>query len=262
MDCREIKEILEAYALGAAEPQEAAALEEHVADCLRCWEELNEAQRAAALLAFSVPLEEPPPSLRQALLHRAKREAEAAGRGTSLRAALRRLLPVGALALGAAGAAALGFALFLQAEMSDLQAEKDSLARQVQEAQARVVQQEEIITLLAAPDAQELVMAPASPRYDATAIYYWSSSSRKGFIVCNRLPRLGEGQVYQVWLWTEDGHVSAGTFESWDGTAQLLIDLSGMREPPTAIGITIEPTGGSEAPSGERILYAALPGGR
>ncbi len=56
MKCEQVRDLLDAYALGAAEADEANALEEHVADCVRCWSSLNEAQRAAASIALSTVL--------------------------------------------------------------------------------------------------------------------------------------------------------------------------------------------------------------
>lgn len=71
MDCREVAELLDAYALGAAEREEDLAVREHVADCVRCWDELTDAQRTAALLALAVPLQHAGPSLRQRVIVRA-----------------------------------------------------------------------------------------------------------------------------------------------------------------------------------------------
>ncbi|KKL49061.1 hypothetical protein LCGC14_2319290, partial [marine sediment metagenome] len=68
MDCDQVGELLDAYALGAAEADEAARLEEHVADCVRCWSSLNEAQQAAAAIALSTAFQRAPASLRNRIL--------------------------------------------------------------------------------------------------------------------------------------------------------------------------------------------------
>ncbi|KKK90842.1 hypothetical protein LCGC14_2718940 [marine sediment metagenome] len=73
MDCEQIRDLLDAYSLGAAEEHEAAVLEEHVADCVRCWSSLNEAQRVAASLALSTALQQAPESLRRRILAEAER---------------------------------------------------------------------------------------------------------------------------------------------------------------------------------------------
>ncbi len=68
MDCEQVKELLDAHALGAAEPEEAAALEEHMEDCARCWQSFSEAQRAAAAISLSANLCRAPESLRRNIL--------------------------------------------------------------------------------------------------------------------------------------------------------------------------------------------------
>jgi anti-sigma factor RsiW len=68
MDCEQVKELLDAYALGAAEPEEAAALEEHMEDCARCWPSLSEAQRATSAVALSASIHRAPESLRRSVL--------------------------------------------------------------------------------------------------------------------------------------------------------------------------------------------------
>ena len=65
--------MLEAYALGAVAPEEGAHIEEHLGECLACWDHLSESQRAAALLALAVPLEEPREDLRRRIIAQAQR---------------------------------------------------------------------------------------------------------------------------------------------------------------------------------------------
>jgi len=82
MDCEQVMELLDAYALGAADAHEAAAIEEHVADCVRCWSSLDAAQRVAASLALSTAQQKAPPSLLSRVLAETERRQrpEAAAR--------------------------------------------------------------------------------------------------------------------------------------------------------------------------------------
>jgi anti-sigma factor RsiW len=80
MLCKEVGELLDAYALGALGPEETGPIEEHLADCLRCWEHLKESQKAAALLVLAVPLEQPREELRQRIIAEAAKEAGQEGR--------------------------------------------------------------------------------------------------------------------------------------------------------------------------------------
>ncbi|TET95070.1 MAG: hypothetical protein E3J29_07465 [Dehalococcoidia bacterium] len=82
MECKEVGELLDAYALGALGPEETGPIEEHLADCLRCWEHLKEAQKAAALLVLAVPLEQPREELRRRIIAQAAKEAGEKGGGS------------------------------------------------------------------------------------------------------------------------------------------------------------------------------------
>src|SRR3989442_7303247 len=72
--CAETMELVDAYALGALENQEAAALQQHLSDCAPCREELSKSQRTAALLSLSVRIEQAPSSLRARIFAMAETE--------------------------------------------------------------------------------------------------------------------------------------------------------------------------------------------
>jgi anti-sigma factor RsiW len=81
MKCADVGKLLDAYALGAIGPEDTNAIEEHLADCLRCWDHLQESQKAAALLFLAVPLKEPRKELRRRIMAQAAREARPESQG-------------------------------------------------------------------------------------------------------------------------------------------------------------------------------------
>lgn len=255
MDCEQVKELLDAYALGAAEADEAQALEEHVADCVRCWSSLDEAQRAAAAIALSTAFQRAPDSLRKRILAEAERSKRPAG--PRQRQGLARLWPVGGAMLVTAAAASLALALFLQTEVSDLRDENVELATEVETASARLTEQQQVMTVLFAPDREQVNLESTDPDSSAAAVYNWSRSAGAGALLCNNLPTLQEGQAYQVWFLTADSSYTAGTFNTWEGIGQLSMDLDGVPERPVAIGVSIQDAGGAQEP-GKMILFAEL----
>lgn len=260
MDCQEVRELLDAHALGAAEKHEAEAVESHVADCVRCWDELSKAQQSAAMLALSGPVLAPPERISARLMDRAAREASSRGLPTTTRAGGFRLgWQAAAGALGVASIAALAFAGFLQVQVSDLQDEKSDLAHQVQAASTESAQQKQIVAVLSAPDAQKIPMSAVSAQPDASVVYNWSRSATKGFLVCQHLPPSGPDQSYQVWFTVSEQPRSVTTFQSSDGTCQVPMDLSVLRGRPDGIGISVEKAGGSDAPTGKWLMYADFP---
>jgi hypothetical protein len=252
MDCEQVGELLDAYALGAAEADEAARLEEHVADCVRCWSSLNEAQRTAAAIALSTAFQRAPASLRNRILAETER-GERLG-VPKLMQLLRRLWPVGAGIVTAAAVASLTFAFFLQAEVDDLRDENDQLEAQVEDADEMLNEQRQLMAILAAPDVQQVRLDATDPTTSAGAVYQWSRSAGTGALLCNNLPALQEGQEYKVWFLTQDHSYAAGSFQTWDGIGQLTMNLEDLPELPVAIGVSIEHVDAQEP--GEMFLLA------
>jgi anti-sigma factor RsiW len=81
MKCADVGKLLDAYALGAIGAEETDVIEEHLTDCLRCWDHLQESQKAAALLFLAVPLKEPREELRRRIMAQAAREAHPESQG-------------------------------------------------------------------------------------------------------------------------------------------------------------------------------------
>ena len=146
-----------------------------MADCVRCWSSLDEAQRVAASLALStaiaagaaVPAEPRP---------RRDRSGASGPRCASFPKRLRGLWPAATGVLAAGAVAALAFALVLQAEVNDLRGDRDRLASDVQNAGGVLEEQRQLMAVLAAPDAQQINLQPADPR----ARRRWPSTTGAG----------------------------------------------------------------------------------
>src|SRR5688500_17157599 len=76
-----VDDLAAAYALGALEPDEAAAVDAHIRGCPACERIVAEAQRTTGMLPFIVPLHSPPADTKATLFARvghAQRAAAAA----------------------------------------------------------------------------------------------------------------------------------------------------------------------------------------
>jgi anti-sigma-K factor RskA len=258
MKCEETKDLLDAYALGAVDRDEAYRLEGHVAECLDCWEELNKSRRTAALLSLSVAMRRAPDHLRRRIMSRAPMEDARGER----RALLPRLRPTWRSAVGALGVAslvALVFASLLQVQMIGLRGDKNDIARQLNATSTELEQQRQIVAILSASDSQKIPMNAAAVRNQAESVYNWSRDSAAGFVVCNNFPALPPGQVYQVWFTTVGRVEPVATFvPRADGGCQIPMDMSRVEWRPGGIGISIEPEGGSSRPSRGWFAYASF----
>ncbi|HEU4760219.1 MAG TPA: anti-sigma factor, partial [Dehalococcoidia bacterium] len=93
----------------------------------------------------------------------------------------------------------------------------------------------------------------------ALGAYYWSRGTREGFFVGGNLPALQEGQVFQVWLMTGDGAIPIAAFKSSDGSGQAYMDLAALKQRPEGIGVSVESAAGAAQPTGDLVLFAAMP---
>lgn len=234
MDCAEVRDELDAYALGACELYEAELIERHLVECVECRSALLESQSVALAIALGVPLREAPRRLRRRVL------AEAAGSQPATGGLRRRLLPLGVGALAAGAAAALVFAIVLQAQVDDLRSDNDRLAARASDASTRLTEQQQVIGVLAAEDTQSVTLLPTQPGDTAAAIYYWSRSSGTGALISRDMPDLKEGEAYHAWFLVDDESYWMGSFESWDGGGALGMDLEAIEERPQAVGVSIE----------------------
>jgi len=128
------------------------------------------------------------------------------------------------------------------------------LQQQVGDLQARFDQAQSTTAVLAAPDLAriDLTGQPVAP--DARARALWSRSRGLVFTAAN-LPPAPAGTAYQVWVVTAQAPVSAGllTTDAGGGGSQYYMTPPDIA-PPVAVAVTLEPSGGVPAPTGERYL--------
>jgi anti-sigma-K factor RskA len=93
----------------------------------------------------------------------------------------------------------------------------------------------------------------------ATGFVLISADGEDGALVVDGLPPLEEGKQYQLWL-IRDGQRTSGAVFSTDensyGGTRIRVPLSLLEY--SAVGITIEPEGGSPQPTGTQVLGGPL----
>ncbi len=256
MDCSEVRDIIDAYALGAGTPEEAALIESHVAECVECWNELGKAQRTAALVAFSAPMVDVPEGLEDRIMSIARQEAEVEykERPEPKLPLLQRLgfsWASAAAGLGVAGVAALAFAGILQAEVNDLRAENTRMESQMngttQELEGRVREANEaadtagaILLTVVSTSPQGVEMKPSAE----STVFYTSDAAREvGWVICDNLADPPDGMVYLFWFNEDTVNVPAVPFMPDDGGCQIPLDLTALTMTPTGVGLSLEELG-------------------
>ncbi len=250
-----------ANALNALSAEERAAYEAQVAESQEARNEATELADTAVILGLSVDPVTPPPAMRAAILDaiattpQLPRDAAPASAGPvtipnqpaaiaqpAARRAQARWFQRPAITVASAAAAvalvAGGISL-----VTDLTA-PEPLAPPSAAPQADAMQQ-----LTLASDKQQATVEVG----DATATLLWSNSLGLSALAMDGASDAPEGHVYQLW-YIGDGEVrDAGVMTAGvdDGSWQL---LDGTMHAGDAVGVTVEPTGGSATPSGDPIV--------
>jgi anti-sigma-K factor RskA len=100
-----------------------------------------------------------------------------------------------------------------------------------------------------------VVVGVADTPFRSTQIVY-SREVGRALFVADGLPHPGAGFTYQLWFIGSDGSTSAGTFLPDAGKATVV--LQGTASDRLTVGLTIEPEGGSEEPTGEMLVAQPL----
>jgi anti-sigma-K factor RskA len=96
---------------------------------------------------------------------------------------------------------------------------------------------------------------PSAPQASGRALW---SRGRGMVFTAAALPPLPAGQVYQVWIVTQPGPVSAGLLTpDAAGAGVAFFETPPDIPPPTAVAVTIEPAGGLPAPTGAFYLVGS-----
>jgi len=231
-----ILDLLPAYALGILDPDEISAVEKHLAECTLCQMELRAYEAVTADLALASPLVSPPPQLEQQILDAVTPPTPAPEPWwRRWLDALRR--PGYSLA-----AASAALALVLLISNLVLITRVNTLENQL----AALSQ--------AGLGAVSLSGSEIAPQ--ARAILVMDKDAPVGLLVADDLPPLDESHAYQLWLISPDGRrESGGVFRVDDrGHGSLEIQSPGPLQQYAAFGVTIEPAGGSPAPTGPNVL--------
>lgn len=223
-----------AHAVDALDADERRAFETHVPTCPVCTDEVAEYREVAAALA-GASAEVPPADLRQRLLDQVADTRQVLPRRGAVmdelasRRRLRRGLRV------TAAAAALILAVVVGATAFDRDGDNDRTP--------------DVAAIAAEPDAR---LVPLSGEGGMVSVI-WSPGREQVAVVGSDVAAVADDRTYELWLLDDAGAVPAGLFRpDDDGRVVFVGDIAGA---PTGWGITVEPAGGSPAPTGE-ILFA------
>ncbi|HEX6287909.1 MAG TPA: anti-sigma factor [Herpetosiphonaceae bacterium] len=253
MTDQHVDELIDLYALGALEPGEQVAVDEHLDECPRCRALLEEAKQLVQLFAWTPDQHDPPPALRGKVMQRVAHLQHLQGktrRSWWERFSLPPWLRSPRLGLQLSGALLLLVAL-LGWRTVRLQDEIASLRGQLAE-------QQSLVAVLYAPGTRIVPLAATDPEAPQGYLLFDPSRAR-AVLKTTALAALPQDKTYQLWLIADNQPESVGLLSvdpNGQGAAEILAQRPiGQYQ---AFGISVEPAGGSAQPTTTPIILETL----
>jgi anti-sigma-K factor RskA len=231
-------DLLPGFALGCLDASEESQVVEHLVGCAQCQAELKRFDQVVGELPLAINMADPPAELKTSLLARAQRTGEQVPQNNSfwsrISKSFRQTAPVwGIASLALVLVLAVGNLLLWQ-QLGRVQQDGQDVMRTV-------------------------VLAGTDFSPDATGRVVISRDGRRGVVVVDGLPKLDDTQQYQLWLLKDGKRDSGGVFSvGTSGYGWVYVRSPDPLASYQAAGITIEPSGGSLGPTGEKVLGGNL----
>ncbi|KJS58029.1 anti-sigma factor [Streptomyces rubellomurinus] len=235
-----------AYALHALDAAQSEAFERHLLQCEACAVEVEEFRTTMARLGSAEAVVVPPEMKARTLaatstIRQLAPLTSDSDRDGGSRSKSARRWPRFALAASIAATAALGG---IAIEQHQAARQATIRADQLHSEQAR------LSALLTAPDTRT-----ATGRTGAgVGTIVWSQSRGEVGFLAQGLPALASGKTYQLWFNDAGTMRPAGLLPSSSGS----LVLTGQIHSAVGVGLTVEPAGGSQHPSGQPVLLLPL----
>ena len=269
----ELRGLSGGYALGILDEPDRRAFEAHLSTCASCAAEVRDFTAVASALALDVPQIDPPASLRERVLRAATLPA-AIEEITSRRTIpeVRRPRREGLLALLSAAAVVIAvglgaYAVSLQRRIAALEGQVRAAADRAAQSQQQLVQLKaaadqstHVRRILAAGDLRRLDLAGTKAAPAAAGRAFWSPA--EGLVVAfANLPATDAGRVYQLWVIPPGGNpIDAGLLDLQPDGRALALARAGTSQRVGTVAITLEPAGGSPAPTLSNMIAAGTLG--
>jgi anti-sigma-K factor RskA len=241
ISCEDADLLAAALAIGSIDTQDRSPLQDHISDCVECRRVAGEYLAAAARLPLALEPLHPSPELRGRLMHAVYAEAEQAGRRVTAAETTpwwRRLwagLPT-----------ARGFTVLAAAAVVVLIAVSSWALMDRQSGGPSVV--------------VGLAATSSAPQAHGRLVY--DRDGGQAVLTVTGLPApatiAAGAAVYEVWLVRPDGAAVAAAYLTHEPDGTWSAAVHGDINRYSMLTATVEPPGGSPAPSGVRVIQATL----
>lgn len=243
------------YALGTASPEERSAVEAYVAAHPEAQARLDAMLRSAAVLPYAASPVTPPPALKQRILDRARAEAASsrAARQVGERSGPRGwLMPAFSLASLFIAVAAILWGISLRNQVLELQLKTAALEQELNA-------QRNVLAQISSPTARTFAVAGTPLQPNAHGQFIADASSGSAVLIVSGLKPLTPDSTYEFWLIGAKNAAPAGIFRvDAAGRAILQVPSGVVLASYNAVGVSIEPAGGSQQPSKDIVMLGKI----
>ena len=242
MNCNELREHYELYAMGQSEEPERSEIRAHLQrQCEVCMHEIKRARQMLALLGGTAMPAAPSPALRRRIL--------ASVGGTHSRFGWSPFLAF-------ACALALFAAVYFGGRERDL-ANELSRVREINRQQTmQLASVNQAFTILTGQDTVVSTFGEGQPKPKGQIFV---SPSQGVLLIASNLPPAPTGKAYEMWVIKGGKPQAAGMFQSSaDGTAMHV--QRGATDKAQAVAVTLESEGGSDQPTTTPLFAAPIRG--
>lgn len=246
---KELGNLSGSYALNGLDAADLAEFETHLQQSQATRDEVTELTDTAVLLGLAVEPVQPSAGLKASIMDQLDAHpqlpvaaassaafASPAGRKAQARWFTR---PVTALA-----AVAAAIALFVGGGVVTTSLAQNSFAQQ---------QADQLAAINSADDAQRASVDLAD---GGTATLVWSNTLLSSALIVDGLAPLPADRTYELWYINDAGARPAGTF-GVAGSGSTWRVLDGTMKAGDTVGVTVEPRGGSDAPTTDPVVVIA-----
>lgn len=255
MTAREHLDSAAAYALGAVDPADAAALDGLLASDPEFRREVERYREVVGLMAWAAPTVAAPAALRQRIVTGAQGVRPIASAPSAKPA--RRL--VGVLPWLAA-AACLGIAVMNTGRLREAREANGALLGELATAQSEIATRDSTLSAFLGPEVHVVSLSEGAAK--PTARVFWNHTKQVFIVTAFNVPRAPDDKTYQLWAIAKGRNpMSMGTFNTdASGRATLVVPVSATVIEGGHIdlcGLTLEPRGGSMQPTEQPRLVGS-----
>ncbi|VAW43345.1 hypothetical protein MNBD_CHLOROFLEXI01-1518 [hydrothermal vent metagenome] len=147
----------------------------------------------------------------------------------------------------------------LQTVLDSLQGDNEQLRVRNETLQQQLNNQNEMLAAYQQPGTNTIAIGDITGQNpEAWATLTILPESGGATFVAANLPPLTAAQVYQLWIIRGDVPISAGVFEV-DENGRIVLPVDGaLAASFDAVGVSIEPAGGSEQPTPDQIILLGI----